>query len=160
MRRGRRVDTGGVRVRAMERSREFDDIGNEYRSFTGLELEKCVLIDALGMGMDHGRGPAATKAEIVWRDREYAEDQENSRREFEREMSAAADAREVNRQKFDEALAQRQMDHSSKLAREQLNTAQAAAKAAKWAAWAAGIAALGAIGQLVVAIVGSLLAEP
>jgi hypothetical protein len=120
--------------------------------------EQRALIDR--SGMDHGRGVAAAKAEIVWRDREYAEDQENSRREFEREMSAAADAREVNRQKFDEALAQRQMDHSSKLAREQLNTAQAAAKAAKWAAWAAGIAALGAIGQLVVAIVGSLLAEP
>ena len=117
----------------MDRSREFDDIGNEYRSFTRLELEKRVLIDALGMGMDQGRGPATAKAEIVWRDREYAEDQENSRREFEREMSAAADAREVNRQKFDEAVAQRQMDHSSKLAREQLNTAQAAAKAAKWA---------------------------
>ena len=144
----------------VDRSREFDDIGNEYRSFTWLELEKRVLIVALGMGMDQGSGPATVKAEIVWRDREYAEDQENSRREFEREMSAAADAREVNRQKFDEALAQRQMDHSSKLAREQLNTAQAAAKAAKWAAWAAGIAALGAIGQLVVAIVGSLLAEP
>ena len=36
----------------MDRSREFDDIGNEYRSFTRLELEKRVLIDALGMGMD------------------------------------------------------------------------------------------------------------
>ena len=131
MRRGRRVDTGGVRVSAMERSREFDDIGDEYRGFTRTDLEQRALIDR--SGMDHGRGVAAAKAEIVWRDREYAEDQENSRREFEREMSAAADAREVNRQKFDEALAQRHMDHSSKLAREQLNTAQAAAKAAKWA---------------------------
>ena len=36
----------------MDRSREFDDIGNEYRSFTRLEPEKRVLIDALGMGMD------------------------------------------------------------------------------------------------------------
>jgi hypothetical protein len=131
----------------VDRSREFDDIGNEFRSFTRLDLEKRVLIDALRM--DQGRGPPTAKAEIVWRDREYAEEQENSRRGFEREMSAAADAREVNRQKFDEALAQRQMDHSSKLAREPLNTARAAAKAAKWVAWAAGIAALGAIGQLV-----------
>jgi hypothetical protein len=81
----------------VDRSREFDDIGNEYRSFTRLELEKRVLIDALGMGMDQGRGPATAKAEIVRRDREYAEEQENSRRGFEREMSAAADAREVNR---------------------------------------------------------------
>jgi len=40
----------------VERSREFDDIGNEYRSFTRLQLEKRLLIDALGMGMDQGRG--------------------------------------------------------------------------------------------------------
>ena len=93
------------------------------------------------------------RAEIVYRDREYAEEQERSRREFEREVSAAADAREARRQKFDEELAQRQMDHASKLAREQLGTAQAAARAATMAAWAAGVAALGAIGQLVVAIV-------
>ena len=53
---------------------------------------------------------------------------------------------------FDEALAQRQMDQASKLAREQLSTAQAAASAAKWAAGAAVLAALGAIGQVIVAI--------
>ena len=57
---------------AVDRSREFDDIGNQYRSFTRLELEKRVLIDALRM--DQGRGPATAKAEIVWRDREYAEE--------------------------------------------------------------------------------------
>jgi hypothetical protein len=75
-------------------------------------------------------------------------------------MSAAADAREASRQKFDDELAQRQMDHGATLAKDQLNTAQAAARAAKFAAWAAGVAALGAIGQLGVAIVGSLLAQP
>jgi hypothetical protein len=50
-----------------------------------------------GWGWIRAGGPATAKAEIVWRDREYAEEQENSRRRFEREMSAAADAREVNR---------------------------------------------------------------
>lgn len=82
------------------------------------------------------------RAELVWRDQE-----------FDREISAAADAREASRQRFDDELTQRQMDHASKLARQQLNTAQAAAKAAKWAAWAAGVAALGAIVQVIVAIV-------
>jgi crotonobetainyl-CoA:carnitine CoA-transferase CaiB-like acyl-CoA transferase len=42
----------------------------------------------------------------------------------------------------------------------QLTIAQAAARAATMAAWAAVAAAIGAIGQLVVAIVGSLLAQP
>jgi hypothetical protein len=87
------------------------------------------------------------RAELVWRDHE-----------FEREMSTAADAREASRQKFDDELAQRRMDHAAAVAKEQLDTAQAAARAAKWAAVAAGVAALGAIGQLFVAIVGSLLA--
>ena len=105
-----------------------------------------------------GRSPTsksvgAAKAEIVRLDREYAEDQERSRREFEREMSAAADAREAGRQRFDEELAQRQMDYASKLAREQLDTAQAAARAAKMAAWAAAAAAAGAIVQVIVVIV-------
>ena len=82
MRRGRRVDTGGVRVRAMDRSREFNDIGDEYRGFTRTDLEERTLIDR--SGMDHGRGVAAAKAEIMWRDREYAKEQENSRRELSR----------------------------------------------------------------------------
>ena len=109
-------------------------------------------LEARASGITSGSDAVGTaRAEILYLDREYAAEQENSRREFEREMSAAADAREVNRQKFDEALAQRQMDHASKLATEQLDTARAAARAAKWAAWAAGIAALGAIGQFIVA---------
>jgi hypothetical protein len=41
------------------------------------------------------------------------------------------------------------MDHASELAKEQLDTAQAAARAAKMAAWAAGVAALGAVGIIV-----------
>ena len=57
------------------------------------------------------------------------------------------------RQKFEEELAKRQMDHADALAREQLGTAQAAARAARMAAWAAIAAAFGAIAQAVIAIV-------
>jgi hypothetical protein len=117
-------------------------------------------------GAAHGaitgdRGPA--RAELLRRDREYAEEQEKSRRNyederdvarrsFEAEMFDAAGKREAARQKFEEELAKRQMDHAAALAREQLDTAQAAASAAKMAAWAAVAAALGAIGQVIVAV--------
>jgi hypothetical protein len=56
------------------------------------------------------------------------------------------------RQKFEEELAQRQMDHAAALAKEQLDTAQSAARAARMAAWAAAASAVGAIGQVIVAI--------
>jgi hypothetical protein len=60
---------------------------------------------------------------------------------------------QATRQQFEEELAQRQMDHAAALAKEQLDTAQAAARAAKMAAWAAIAAAIGAITQVVIAIV-------
>ena len=81
------------------------------------------------------------KAEILRRDREYADMVERSRRAFEREMSAAADAREDRRQKFDEELAQRQVAQALKLAREQLRPTQAASRAAIAAAIAAFLSA-------------------
>jgi hypothetical protein len=71
----------------------------------------------------------ARRDELVRRDHKYAEGQEQSRREFEtnrdsnREkhdfrMFDEADLREAARQKFEEDLAQRQMDHQSALAKE------------------------------------------
>jgi hypothetical protein len=44
------------------------------------------------------------------------------------------------------------MEHASKLAQEQLDTARSAAKAANGAAWAAGFAAVGAIVQAGIAV--------
>jgi hypothetical protein len=46
-----------------------------------------------------------------------------------------------------------QLDHAAALAKEQLDTAQAAARAAKMASWAAAAAAAGAIAQAIIAIV-------
>jgi hypothetical protein len=122
---------------------EFADIPNEYRIRPRANLEEIASAPP-GAYMPNILGYA--KAELLRRGREYAEEQENSQREWETTHQAA-------RQKFEEELAQRQMDHASRLAREQLDTAQAAATAAKWAAVAAGVAALGAIGQLIVAFV-------
>jgi hypothetical protein len=130
----------------MERPTEFADIPDEIRAMRRAQLERAAT-PALNSLMDAERDRVTrARAELVWRDHEYAEAQETSRRKFETDHQAA-------RQDFEEKLAQRQMDHAAKLAREQLNTVQAAAKAAKWAAWAAGVAALGAIGQIIVAFV-------
>jgi hypothetical protein len=86
------------------------------------------------------------KAELVRRDREAAREQEISRRKFETDHQAA-------RQDLEERLVQRQLDHAAALAKEQLDTAQAAARAAKMASWAAAAAAAGAIAQAIIAIV-------
>jgi hypothetical protein len=126
----------------MDRPPEFADIPDEFRAMSRAQLE-LFATPALNrfMAPEKDRVTRA-RAELVWRNQE-----------FEREMSAEADTREASRQKFDDELAQRQMDHASKLAKEQLDTAQAAARAATMAACAAGVAALGAIGQIIVALV-------
>ena len=60
------------------------------------------------------------KAELIRRDREYAEQQEQSRREFEMARFNAESDRDVKRKQFEEALAERQMAHATSLAKEQL----------------------------------------
>jgi hypothetical protein len=67
------------------------------------------------------------RVELIRRDREYAEQQERSRRDFE-----------------------------SALADKQLSAATDVAKATRWAMWAAAAAALGAIVQAVMAVVSYL----
>ena len=125
----------------MDRPPEFADIPDEFRAMSRAQLER-VATPALNRLMDPEKERVTrARAELVWRDHQ-----------FEREMSAAADAREASRQKFDEDLAQRQMDHASKLGREQLATAQGTEKAANRAMWAAWAAAAGAIAQVIVAL--------
>ena len=125
----------------MDRPPEFADIPDELRAMSRAQLER-VATPALNRLMDPEKERVTrARAELVWRDHE-----------FEREMSAEADAREASRQKFDEELAQRQMDHASKLGREQLATAQGTEKAANRAMWAAWAAAAGAIAQVIVAL--------
>ena len=85
------------------------------------------------------------RADLVRRDLADAEEQEQSRRQYE-------DDRAATRREHEEQLARRQMEHASKLAQEQLDTARSAAKAANGAAWAAGFAAVGAIVQAGIAV--------
>ena len=94
----------------------------------------------------------AARAELVRRDQEYAEQQEQSRRQFEIELFNSQGAREVQRKQFEQELTKQQMDHASKLAREQLDTARSAAKAARWSAVATLLAALTAVAQLFFAL--------
>ena len=125
----------------MDRPPEFADIPDELRAMSRAQLER-VATPTLNRLMDPEQDRVTrARAELLWRDHE-----------FEREMSAAADAREASRQKFDEELAQRQMDHASKLGREQLDTAMGTKKAANRAMWAAWAAAAGAIAQVIVAL--------
>jgi hypothetical protein len=123
---------------------EFSDIPDEFRAMTQAQLELVARVT--GQTPDQARRIAYARVELLRRDREYAEQEEQSRREFETNLQAT-------RQQFEEELAQRQMDHAAALAKEQLDTAQAAARAAKMAAWAAIAAAIGAITQVVIAIV-------
>jgi hypothetical protein len=124
------------RVKLM--SSELADIPDEFRTMTQAELE--IVAGVPGQTPEQARRIGNAKAELVRRDREYAEGQERDRREWETRHQAA-------RQEFEEELAKRQMDHAAALAKEQLDTAQAAARAARMAAWAAVAAALGAVGQ-------------
>lgn len=124
-------------------SDEFADIPDEFRTRTRAQLEEIASAQP-GAYMPNILGYA--KGELLRRNREYAEGQENSRRKWETTHQAA-------RHKFEEELVQRQMDHASALAKEQLDTARSAARAAKWAVWAAVFSAVGAIGQFIVAMV-------
>jgi hypothetical protein len=122
---------------------EFADIPDEFRAMTQAQLE--LVARSSGRMPDQARRTSYARVELLRRDREYAEQEEQSRREWETRHQAA-------RQEFDENLAKRQMDHAAAIAKEQLDTA----RGAKWAAIAAAIAAFlsaaGAIGQLIVAI--------
>src|SRR5437764_15444302 len=116
------------------------------------QLERAAIFEPRGVTLDRLQQLAQARAELLRRDREHADLQEESRRQFELHLQAMETQREEGRQKHQSELAQRQMEHAAALAREQLDTSQAAARAAKWAAWAAGVAALGAIGQVIVAV--------
>src|SRR4029077_5968688 len=91
------------------------------------------------------------RAELLRRDREYAEQQEQARRAFETAQFNAEGDRDAKRKEFENALADRQMDHATALAKDQVGAAKSAARAARWAAGATAAAALGAIAQAIIA---------
>jgi hypothetical protein len=131
---------------SLEKDAEFLD-RHGIRSKSRNELEERVLED----NNPQWRGDA--RAEIVRRDREYAEQQEQSRREFQKAMFDAEGDREVERRQFDQALADEQMDHATALADKQLTAATAVATATQRALWAASFAAAGALIQAAAAVI-------
>ena len=122
---------------------EFADIPDEFRAMTQAQLE--LVATSSGRMPDQARRIAYARVEPLRRDREYAEQGEQSRREFETNLQA------THRQ-FEEELPQRQMDNAASLAKEQLDTAEAAARAARMAAWAAVASAFGVVVQAIIAI--------
>ena len=88
---------------------ELVDIPDEYRTMDIVRLETL----ALGLPPDTTSQRPAARLELLRRDREYAEQQERERREWETKHQAA-------RQEFEEKLADRQMDHAAALARDSL----------------------------------------
>jgi hypothetical protein len=113
---------------------EFASIDPSFRQMKRAQLEAVVVGVPPGLSLDYVNRVAQAKAEVVRRDREFAEEQERSRRKFEADrdsdrekhdlkMFKASGEREAARQQFEEKLSRRQMDHASALAREQLDTA-------------------------------------
>jgi hypothetical protein len=123
-------------------SDEFADILGEHRTMLRSQLEE---IAARPVGNSPPNVVGFAKAELLRRDREYAEQEEQSRREWETKHQAA-------RQVFEEKLTKRQMDHAAAIAKKQLDTARGAKWAAISAAIAAFLSAAGAIGQVIIAI--------
>jgi actin-related protein len=130
----------------LEKDAEFLD-RHSIRSMSRNELEERVLEG----NNFQGRGDAA--AEIVRRDHEYAEKQEQSRRDFEMAMFNAESDREAKRRQFDRALADEQMAHATALADKQLTAATAVATATQRALWAAAAAGIGALIQAAAAVI-------
>jgi uncharacterized membrane protein YcjF (UPF0283 family) len=101
------------------------------RSLSDAELETRVL---LVPGSTEYQASGRVLAEHRRRQREYAETQERSRREFE----------------------PLQMDRAAAVADKQLGAAVDVAEATKWAVWATALAAFGALVQGAVAVIGLL----
>src|SRR6266498_1705469 len=102
-----------------------------------LEMIASGATSAAGAANLDPRDLGRAKAEAIRRDRLYDLEREQDRRQFETTLDNAAAQREVMRQEFDAALAQRQMDHATALADKQLDAATAVATATQRALWAA-----------------------
>jgi hypothetical protein len=102
---------------------EFASIDPAIREMDRVQLEMIVTGSPAGVSLDQVKRISHARAELIRRDREHAEQQERSRRDFE-----------------------------SALADKQLSAATDVAKATRSAMWAAAAAALGAIVQAVMAV--------
>jgi hypothetical protein len=119
-----------------------------WRDMDRAEVEAIASGRATGGRLDV-RELGAARAELVRRDQEYAEQQEQARQEFEREMEASRAEREKARQEFDAAVARENRDGARETAKLQGAAIREAAERqirivtlAVWAAIASAVAAM------------------
>jgi len=140
-----------------------------FRSVSRAQLEEIAHGSMYSAGTQSAQDVAMAKVELIRRDREFAEAQEQSRRAYE-------DQREATRREFEikmfEAAGNRaavQQQHAEKLAQMQANAARDAAtiqaqatqqsaerqvRVARWSAYAAIAAAIAALLSLAVTVAG------
>jgi hypothetical protein len=127
-----------------------------WRDMDRAEVEAIASGRATGGRLDVSELGAA-RAELVRRDQEYAEQQEQARQEFEREMEGSRAEREKTRQEVDAAVARENRDAARETVRLQAAPMQEAAerqiRIVTLAMWAAIASAVAAIAAVVVAII-------
>ena len=87
-----------------------------WREMDRADVEAIASGRATGGRLDV-RELGAARAELVRRDQEYAEQQEQARQEFERGIENSRTERETNRQQFDAALARENREAANEAAR-------------------------------------------
>lgn len=93
------------------------------------ELDRAVVeLFATTMGRADPEMVGEARAELVRRDREYAQQEEQSRREFERDIEKTRTEREMSRQAFDAALAVESREAARQAAQIQSDASKEAAK--------------------------------
>jgi hypothetical protein len=119
-----------------------------WRDMNRAEVEAIASGRATGGRLDV-RELGAARAELVRRDQEYAEQQEQARQEFEREMEGSRAERDKTRQEFDAALAGENREAARETAKLQAAAIREAAERqirivtlALWSAVASALAAM------------------
>ena len=127
-----------------------------WREMDRADVEAIASGRATGGRLDV-RELGAARAELVRRDQEYAEQQEQARQEFERGIENSRIERETNRQQFDAALARENREAAREAASLQTAAAREAAerqiRIGRLAVWAAVASAFAAMFALAVTII-------
>ena len=102
-----------------------------------LEAQASGITTGSGARSQTPLGVGLARAEILYRDHEYAEDQERSRREFDLDLERIRSERETENREVTREAAQTQANATREVAEQQIRFARAASRAAIAAAIAA-----------------------
>jgi hypothetical protein len=135
-----------------------------WRDMDRAEVEAIASGRTTSNGRLDVRELGGARAELVRRDQEYAEQQEEAHREFEREMERSRTEREKNRQQFDAAFARENREVARETVRLQAEATREAVerqiRIGRLAAWAAVASALAAMFAVAVTIIQALKRSP